>query len=115
MRKDELAAAVGINDLDTLVLACLRTLVAARQIQQRIGQLSIDDVANRLKVSKRWLADECRAGRVEHVHLARKRFFTEVQVERLLARHTVVPDSVEREEIARRSAVRTSRTRRSSW
>jgi len=47
MSHNELAAVAGITDLDTLVLACLRTLVAASPIQQRIGQLSIDNVANR--------------------------------------------------------------------
>lgn len=52
---------------------------------------SVAEVAERLKVSKRWLEDQCRSELVEHVHLARKRKFTPAQVQKLLERHTVTP------------------------
>jgi len=51
----------------------------------------VDEVAEQLRVSPRWLADQCRAEPVEHVHLARRRLFTARQVEALVASHTVRP------------------------
>ena len=54
---------------------------------------TIDEVARRLRVSARWLADECRAGRVEHVHIARQRRFTKDQVDALVVSRTVRPSS----------------------
>jgi transposase InsO family protein len=105
MTRDELAAAIGIADLDAFVLACLQMLAGAHAaVQQPVDRLSIEDVAARLNVSSRWLADECRAGRVEHVYLARKRFFTESQVQRLLEVHTVVPPAERRRDRVLRSA-----------
>lgn len=44
-----------------------------------------------LKMSARWLADQCRAEKVEHVHLARQRRFTPAQIQALVARRTVRP------------------------
>jgi hypothetical protein len=54
--------------------------------------LTIDAVAELLGVSSRWLADECRAGRVAHVHIARKRRFTAMQIERLIESRSVQPE-----------------------
>lgn len=53
--------------------------------------LRVEEVARRLGVSARWLADQCRAERVEHVHVARQRRFTMAQFEALIARFTVRP------------------------
>ena len=55
------------------------------------GLFTVDEVAERLRVSSRWLASQCRRERVEHVHLARRRLFTVGQVEALIASHTVRP------------------------
>jgi hypothetical protein len=52
---------------------------------------TVEEVAAVIGVSQRWLADECRANRVTHVHLARKRRFTVDQVHALLDRFTVTP------------------------
>lgn len=52
---------------------------------------TIKEVARRLRVSPRWLADECRAERIEHVHIARQRRFTQAQVDALVASKTVRP------------------------
>lgn len=52
---------------------------------------TIEEVARRLRVSVRWLTDECRAERVEHVHIARQRRFTQEQVDALIASRTVRP------------------------
>jgi excisionase family DNA binding protein len=59
---------------------------------------TVGEVAKRLGVSGRWLADECRAGRIEHVHIARRRRFTARQVDALIATHTVTPGSAISEE-----------------
>jgi hypothetical protein len=67
---------------------------------------SVEDVARQLKVSPRWLADQCRDGLVEHVHIARKRKFTPAQVEKLLAKHTVKPADVDALERSHARAVR---------
>ncbi|WP_213008871.1 helix-turn-helix domain-containing protein [Paractinoplanes toevensis] len=56
---------------------------------------TVDEAAALLGVSARWLADECRAERVEHVRLARHRFFTHDLLLRLLASREV--KSVEKE------------------
>jgi hypothetical protein len=66
-------------------------------------------VAKLIRVSERWLADQCRAEKVEHVHLARKRKFTVAQIRKLLKSHTVTPLDAERIDkellrIARRAA-----------
>lgn len=57
---------------------------------------TVEEAARLLKVSSRWLADQCRNDKVEHVHLARKRKFTPAQVRKLLASFTRVPDEAER-------------------
>jgi hypothetical protein len=77
----------------------------ARDVEQAL-YFSVEEVARRLNVSPRWLADQCRDGRVEHVHLARKRKFTPAQVEKLLATHTVKPAEVEARERGYERAVR---------
>jgi|SRR6266496_3085791 len=73
---------------------------------------SVEQVAKRLKVSARWLADQCRDGRVEHVHLARKRKFTPEQVQKLLDSHTVQPAEVEERERGYERAVQRVRRER---
>lgn len=67
---------------------------------------SIDEVAARLGVSARWLADQCREELVEHVHIARKRRFTPSQVDLLVAKLTVHPPADEMLDAARRRVVR---------
>ncbi|MEU4244012.1 helix-turn-helix domain-containing protein [Actinoplanes sp. NPDC026619] len=67
---------------------------------------SVEQVARQLKVSARWLADQCREGRVEHVHIARKRKFTRAQVQKLLDTHTVQPAKVADQERGYERAVR---------
>lgn len=52
----------------------------------------VPEVAKMIGVSKRWLFDQCRAGKVEHVYLARKRKFTGKQIWKLLREKTVVPE-----------------------
>jgi excisionase family DNA binding protein len=59
---------------------------------------TVSEVAKRLGVSSRWLADECRAGRIEHIHIARRRRFTAKQVDALIAKHTVESTNVISEE-----------------
>jgi hypothetical protein len=61
--------------------------------------LTVNAVAELLGVSSRWLADECRAGRVAHVHIARKRRFTAKQVEQLVERFSVQPRQEEPERL----------------
>jgi excisionase family DNA binding protein len=55
---------------------------------------TVSEIARRLGVSSRWLADECRAGRIEHIHIARRRRFTAKQVDALIAKHTLEPTDV---------------------
>jgi hypothetical protein len=52
---------------------------------------TVAEVAARLGISARWLADECRAGRVKHVYIARRRRFTAAQIEALVKMHTLEP------------------------
>ena len=52
---------------------------------------TLEEVAECLQVSERWLAGECRAERIEHIHVARQRRFTRNQVEKLIASRTVRP------------------------
>jgi hypothetical protein len=61
--------------------------------------LTVKSVAELLGVSSRWLADECRAGRVAHVHIARKRRFTAKHVEQLVERFSVQPRQEEPERV----------------
>ncbi|WP_045740251.1 helix-turn-helix domain-containing protein [Actinoplanes rectilineatus] len=73
---------------------------------------SVEQVARRLRVSARWLADQCRDGHVEHVHLARKRKFTPEQVQKLLDSHTVKPAEVREQERGHERAVQRVRRER---
>lgn len=75
---------------------------------------TVDEVAAKLRVSPRWLADECRAGRVEHVHMARQRFFTQEQVQTLVAKHTIRPEADRKLDAVRERAVRSFRRGRSA-
>jgi hypothetical protein len=68
--------------------------------------LTIPEVAKRTGLSVRWLADECRAGRIEHIYIARKRRFTEEQFARLMAQHTIIPAEQTQTNDARDRAVR---------
>ena len=72
----------------------------------------MSEVAKRLGVSSRWLADECRAGRIEHIHIARRRRFTANQVDALITKHTVEPTDVISEEDERLNQTRDRVARR---
>jgi excisionase family DNA binding protein len=61
------------------------------QAQDEGEFFTVEQVARRLKVSTRWLAAQCRAEKVEHVHIARQRRFTRDQVDALIASKTVRP------------------------
>lgn len=50
---------------------------------------TIAEAARELKVSVRWLTEQCRAGQVEHLHMAGKRRFTAQQLEAVKAANTV--------------------------
>jgi hypothetical protein len=109
---EALATAVGIADPAAFLRAFLGALAgggaqgAGGDIRPR-RRLSIEEVAAELQVSVRWLADQCRTDQVEHVHLARKRFFTEAQVDKLLEANTVKPFVVaEAQSVAERVARR---------
>jgi hypothetical protein len=67
---------------------------------------TVEEVAAAVGVSPRWLADECRADRVVHVLIARKRRFTADQVDQLLQRHTVQPAADRRADAARARVIR---------
>ena len=67
---------------------------------------TIEEVAERLQVSERWLAGECRAERIEHVHVARQRRFTRDQVEKLIASRTVRPAADVQMDATRRRVLR---------
>jgi hypothetical protein len=95
-RVHELAAQLGISDLEKFLRACLANSAVMGGMASSIlpgGKVryTIDEAAELLGVSPRWLADECRAERIEHVHLARHRFFTFDQLLRLLKKHEVEP------------------------
>jgi len=62
-----------------------------RQALEEDEFFTVQQVARLLKVSARWLLAECRAERVEHVHIARQRRFTREQVDALIASKTVRP------------------------
>ncbi|BEL12817.1 hypothetical protein Q0Z83_110080 [Actinoplanes sichuanensis] len=75
-------------------------------------EYTVTEVAQRLRVSKRWLLEQCRTGRVEHVHMARKRKFTRAQVDKLLSKHTVIPaEQKARDKSVNRIAARVQRDR----
>jgi len=62
-----------------------------RQTPDEEEFFTVEQVARRLKVSAKWLAAQCRAEKVEHVHIARQRRFTREQVDALIASKTVRP------------------------
>ena len=88
-------AAVGWRVLRRLPVAArvLADSNAAGSDEERCAPrlFSVEEVAAALGVSERWLADECRANRVTHVFIARKRRFTAAQVQHLVDRFTVTP------------------------
>lgn len=67
---------------------------------------TVEEVARYLRVSGRWLAGQCRAEGVEHVHLARARRFTRRQVELLVDSHTVIPDDRKKPDATRQRVLR---------
>lgn len=69
----------------------------------------VEEVAAKLGVSPRWLADQCRGGRVEHVHMARQRLFTPKQVEALIAKFTERPEADVKLDLVRERAMRSFR------
>ncbi|WP_305783725.1 hypothetical protein [Symbioplanes lichenis] len=95
-RVHELATELGIGDLEKFLRACLANsammsdLASPSRPVQKI-RYSVEEAAKLLGVSSRWLADECRAERVAHVHLARHRSFTHGQLLALLKKHEVEP------------------------
>jgi len=100
----DLAAEMGICDLEKFLRTCLANAAVmsgfsapARPAQN--VKYSIEETAALLGVSTRWLADECRAERIEHVYLARHRFFTHTQILKLLKSYEVEPagDRADRE------------------
>jgi excisionase family DNA binding protein len=74
---------------------------------------TVEEVAAKLGVSPRWLAEQCRDGVIEHVHMARKRRFTPAQVTKLLEQHTVQPVAKKKRDLARDRVIRDLRQRRS--
>jgi len=69
----------------------LSGVIKVRQALDDEEFFTVEQVARLLKVSPRWLAAQCRAERVEHVHIARQRRFTREQVHALIASKTVRP------------------------
>ena len=104
----DLAAQLGIADLEKFLRACIANaaMMAGEgdpvQGKPKI-RYTVEEAADLVGVSSRWLADECRAERVEHVHLARHRFFTHDQILRMLEMHVVksFPDPVIDPHVAR--------------
>jgi hypothetical protein len=92
----EFAAQLGIADLEKSLRACIANAAVASGSQGLGGRTeklkyTVEEAADLLGVSSRWLADECRAERVEHVRLARHRFFSHDQILRLLEKNAVEP------------------------
>lgn len=52
---------------------------------------TLAEVAQLTGFSERSLADDCRAGRIEHVHRGRDRVMTDEQIAALIRAHTVRP------------------------
>lgn len=67
---------------------------------------TLDEAATLLRVLARWLAGQCRAERIEHVHLARRRLFTHGQVRALVESSTVRPDAVVQMDATRARVIR---------
>lgn len=83
-----------------------RELDVERELPESDVLYTVEEVARYLRVSVRWLAQQCRAERVEHVHLARARRFTRRQVELLVLSHTVIPDDHKKLDATRQRVLR---------
>lgn len=55
------------------------------------GLLTDADVAERLGVGERWVAEEAKAGRIPHIKLGRARRYKPEHVEQILADHEQKP------------------------
>lgn len=56
--------------------------------------LTVAEAAEVLGVGERWLAEQCRRGRVPHLRLGQARRFTETHIEQILAAHETRPRPV---------------------
>ena len=119
-----LAAQLGIGDLEKFLRAILANVEVAKGARlvtdlPTVRRYTIAEVAAELGVSQRWLADQCRSERVEHLFVARRRFFTEEQLARLIASFSVVPvgrldpKEIQREKVKRRLEASSNRRRSS--
>lgn len=91
---DELAAQLGIGDLEKFLRACIANTIMMAEAAGVGGngqkfRYTVEEAAALVGVSPRWLVNQCRAGEVEHVHLARRRFFSHDQLLRLLEANAV--------------------------
>jgi hypothetical protein len=92
----ELAAQLGIGDLEKFLRVCIANSTVMSGPLGSGGRsekfkYTVAEAADLLGVSSRWFADQCRAERVEHIHLARRRVFSHDQILRLLEKHAVEP------------------------
>lgn len=92
----ELAAQLGIDDLEKFLRGCIAIskAVSGQPGSVPVGQklkYTVAEASELLGVSTRWLADQCRAERIEHIHMARRRYFSHDQIVRLLEKHAVEP------------------------
>jgi len=92
----ELATQLGIGNLEKFLRVCIANATVMSDPLGSGGRseklkYTVTEVAELLGVSPRWLGDQCRAERVEHIHLARRRFFSHDQILRLLEKHAVEP------------------------
>ncbi|GLY99865.1 hypothetical protein Acsp02_71180 [Actinoplanes sp. NBRC 103695] len=92
----ELAAQLGIGDLEKFLRSwiAISKTTSGQPGSEAAGEklkYTVAEVSELLGVSPRWLADQCRAERIEHIHIARRRYFTHDQIVRLLEKHAVEP------------------------
>lgn len=77
---------------------------------------SLDEVAAMTGLSARWLADQCRANKIEHEDIEHTRRMTLAQIDTLIAQHRKGPaspaDAETRERYLNRLASKQSRTPR---
>ncbi len=59
---------------------------------------TLDQVAEMTGLSERWLADRCRADKIDHTRIEHRRRMTMTQIELLLEQHRVQPGAEEAEE-----------------
>ncbi|MEV6842725.1 helix-turn-helix domain-containing protein [Actinoplanes sp. NPDC051411] len=92
----ELALQLGIADLEKFLRACIAISSAGHSPETPPPLIkvkyTVEEAADILGVSSRWLFDQCRAERVAHTHLARHRFFTGQQLMLLLRQYEVKPE-----------------------